>query len=103
MLTLDESYIQSQKVFAYKAHDNSMSAVGIIDGDYVIAQSQHFAEPGDTAVFIVGEKIMVRRYEEKSNKVFLIPVNEAYETMTISKSSSDLQIVGKVIGLMRRY
>ena len=103
MLALDDSYIQSQKVFAYKAHDDSMNSAGIIDGDYVIAQRQHNADKSDNVVVIVGDEIMIRRYDEKSNTILLIPENKAYETMTISKNSSDLQIVGKVIGLMRRY
>ncbi len=103
MLTLDDSYIQSQKVFAYRSHDDSMSEAGIIDGDYVIAQRQHNADKSDNVVVIVGDEIMIRRYDEKSNTILLIPENKAYETMTISKNSSDLQIVGKVIGLMRRY
>ena len=103
MLTLDDSYIQSQKVFAYKAHDDSMSGAGIIDGDYVIAERQHIATKDDNILVIVGDEIMVRRYDEKGRTVLLIPKNEAYDTMIIKKSSSDLQIVGKVIGLMRRY
>ena len=33
----------------------------------------------------------------------LIPENEAYETRIIKKNSPDVQLAGKVIGLMRKY
>ena len=47
--------------------------------------------------------MIVKRYDIKGDKVYLIPENEAYETRIIKKNSSDLQIAGIVIGVIRRY
>ena len=103
MLAVDDSFIQTKKVFALKVHGDSMIGVGIMDGDYVLARRQHTAEPGEIVVFIVGDEITVKRYDTKGDKVLLIPENEAYEVRLIKKNSPDLQIAGKVVGLMRKY
>ena len=103
MIAVDDSFIQTQKVFALKVHGDSMIGAGIIDGDYVLARRQHNAETGEIVVFIVGDEITVKRYDSKGDKVFLIPENEAYEVRSIRKNSSDLQIAGKIVGLMRKY
>ena len=103
MLAVDDSFIQTKKVFALKVHGDSMIGSGIMDGDYILARRQHTAEPGDIIVFIIGDEITVKRYDTKGDKVLLIPENEAYEVRIIKKNSPDLQIAGKVVGLMRKY
>lgn len=103
MLAIDDSFLPTKKVFALKVKGDSMIGAGIIDGDFVLARRQHNAEPGDIAVFIIGDEITVKRYDLKGDKVLLIPENEAYETRIIKKNSADLQIAGKVVGLLRKY
>ncbi len=103
MLAVDDSFIPTKKVFALKVHGDSMHNIGILEGDYVLARRQHAAEPGEIIVFIVGDEITVKRYDSKGDKVHLIPENDNYETRIIKRNSSDLQIAGKVIGLLRRY
>lgn len=103
MLAVDDSFIQTKKVFALKVQGDSMIGIGIVDGDYVLARRQHTADPGEIIVFIIGDEITVKRYDSKGDKVLLIPENEAYEVRSIKKNSPDLQIAGKVVGLMRKY
>ena len=103
MLAVDDSFIPTKKVFALKVNGDSMIGAGIVDGDYVLARRQHTAETGEIAVFIIGDEITVKRYDTKGDKVLLIPENEAYEVRSIKKNSPDLQIAGKVVGLLRKY
>ena len=103
MLAVDDSFLSTKKVFALKVKGDSMVGAGIMDGDYVLARRQHNAEPGEIIVFIVGDEVTVKRYDTKGDKVLLIPENEAYEKRIIKKNSSELQIAGKVVGLLRRY
>jgi repressor LexA len=103
MLAVDDSFLPTKKVFALKVKGDSMVGAGILDGDYILARRQHNAETGEIVVFIVGDEITVKRYDTKGDKVLLIPENEAYETRVIKKNSSDLQIAGKVVGLIRKY
>jgi len=103
MLAVDDSFLPTKKVFALKVKGDSMKNVGIMDGDYVLARRQHTADPGEIIVFIVGDEITVKRYDSKGDKVYLIPENEQYETRVLEKRSSDLQIAGKVVGILRKY
>ncbi|MFA6471505.1 MAG: transcriptional repressor LexA [Candidatus Latescibacterota bacterium] len=103
MLAIDDNFLPTKKVFALKVKGDSMIGAGILDGDYILSRRQHNAESGDIAVFIVGDEITVKKYDTKGDKVLLIPENDAYETRVIKKNSSDLQIAGKVIGLIRKY
>ena len=103
MLAVDDSFLPTKKVFALKVKGDSMKNVGIMDGDYVLARRQHTADPGEIIVFIVGDEITVKRYDSKGDKVYLIPENEQYETRVLEKKSSDLQIAGKVVGILRKY
>ena len=103
MLAIDDTFLPTKKVFALKVKGDSMIGAGIMDGDYVLARRQHNAEPGEIVVFIVGDEVTVKRYDTRGDKLLLIPENEAYEIRFIKKNSSDLQIAGKVVGLIRRY
>ncbi len=103
MLAVDDSFLPTKKVFALKVKGDSMKNAGIMDGDYVLARRQHTADPGEIIVFIVGDEITVKRYDSKGDKVYLIPENEQYETRVLEKRSSDLQIAGKVVGILRKY
>ena len=103
MLAIDDSFLPTKKVFALKVKGDSMKNAGIMDGDYVLARRQHSADPGEIIVFIVGDEITVKRYDSKGDKVYLIPENEQYETRVLEKRSSELQIAGKVVGVLRKY
>ena len=103
MLAVDDSFIQTKKVFALKVHGDSMKNAGILDGDYILARRQHSAEPGEIVVFIVGDEITVKRYDSRGDKIIMIPENEAYETKKMPRNSPELQVAGKVVGVMRKY
>jgi len=103
MLAVDDSFLPTKKVFALKVKGDSMKNAGILNGDYVLARRQHSAESGEIIVFIIGDEITVKRYDSEGDKVYLIPENEEYETRMIMRTSSELQIAGKVVGLLRKY
>ncbi|MFC1552914.1 transcriptional repressor LexA [Candidatus Latescibacterota bacterium] len=103
MLKVDDSFIKSKNVFALKVKDNSMKKADILKGDYVLAKRQQSAKSGEIIVFVVKDEITVKRYDSKDDKVSLIPENDKYKTSTFKKTSSKLQIVGKVVGLIRRF
>ena len=102
-LAVDDSFILSKKVFAIKVHDDSMNGMGIIKGDYVIVRCQNIGEPGDIVIFTLDNVVKIRQYDEKGYKAILTPKNKSYKKMKIWKNSPDLQIAGKVIGLIRSY
>jgi repressor LexA len=89
------------KTFALKVKGDSMIDAGILDGDYVIVRSQESAEEGEIVCALVNGEATVKRFRKKGQSVTLQPENRSYAPITVSKG--DLRIVGKIVGLMRKF
>ncbi len=77
-----------------------MIEAGIFDGDFVIVSSRKEALNGEIVVAMVGDEVTVKTYENKSNRISLIPQNKNYSPIHIEKNS-DFSILGKVSGVIR--
>lgn len=90
--------------FALRVQGDSMIEAGIHPGDLVIVRPQRTAHNGDVVVALIDdEDATVKFYHDKGRYLELRPANEAYEPIVIPKDNLNLMILGKVIGLMRRY
>ena len=100
-LVIDPSFLKkSGEHFALKVRGDSMIDAGIFDGDFVIVSSRKEALNGEIIVAMVGDEVTVKIYENKVNKVSLIPQNKNYSPIRID-SNSDFSILGKVSGVIR--
>jgi repressor LexA len=100
-LVIDPSFLKkSGEHFALKVRGDSMIEAGIFDGDFVIVSSRSEAHNGEIIVAMIGDEVTVKSYENKSNKVRLIPQNQNYSPIHID-SKSDFSILGKVSGVIR--
>lgn len=100
-LVIDPSFLKkSGEHFALKVRGDSMIDAGIFDGDFVIVSSRKEALNGEIIVAMVGDEVTVKTYENKINKVSLIPQNKNYSPIRID-SKSDFSILGKVSGVIR--
>ena len=100
-LVIDPSFLKkSGEHFALKVRGDSMIEAGIFDGDFVIVSSRKEALNGEIIVAMVGDEVTVKSYENKLNKVRLIPQNKNYSPILID-SKSDFSILGKVSGVIR--
>ena len=84
--------------FMLRVKGESMIEDGIMDGDYVIVRRQNTAENADTVVAMVGDEATVKRFYKEKGKIRLQPRNSTMEPMMYSS----VEIIGKVVGLMRR-
>lgn len=92
------------EVFLLKIEGSSMIDAGMFNGDYIVVHNGLQAENGDIVVArIQGEHATVKRFfEDKENgRVRLQPENAAMSPIYVAYS--DVEIVGKVIGLLRSY
>jgi len=86
--------------FLLSVRGDSMIGAGIFDGDTVIVRPQQTADNGDIVVAMVGdEEATVKRFFREKDAVRLQPENPAMEPII----SRDVRIIGKVIGLIRRF
>ena len=98
-LDLSRIFPREEAIFALRVKGDSMVGVGIMDGDLAIVRRQPSAEEGEIVVALIGEEATVKHFFKEPEGVRLEPANPAYEPIV----SKDAIIVGKVIGLVRRY
>ena len=86
--------------FALHVTGDSMINAGIYDGDVVIVHQQQTAENGDIIVALINdEDTTIKRFYKEECRVRLQPENDQYAPMYFSNVS----ILGKVIGSLRRF
>ena len=75
----------------------------ILDGDYVICEQTQNANNQDIVVALVrGEETTLKRFiRESGGRVRLQPANAQLEPILVP--AKDVQIQGRVIGILRRY
>lgn len=85
--------------FLLSVRGDSMIGAGIHDGDLVIVRPQRSAENGDIVVALLGEEATVKRFFKEKNTVRLQPENPTMEPIV----TKTVEVLGKVIGLFRRF
>ena len=84
--------------YVLRVTGDSMKNAGILEGDYVVVQSQDTARDGDIVVALLGEEATVKRFFKESDHVRLQPENEALEPIR----TRDVRVLGRVVGVFRR-
>ena len=103
-LAVDPRWVPSPGCFAVRVHGDSMINAGINDGDYVVVRPQPTSENGEiVAVLIEGEATVKRFYQERGGRIRLQSENPAIEPMFVHPKNQTVQILGKVVGLFRRF
>lgn len=98
-LPLPASYFGEGDFFMLKVRGESMIDAGIYENDLVVVRQQPNANNGDIVVAMLGDEATVKRFYKENSHIRLQPENQAMEPII----AEDVAILGKVIGLMRRY
>ncbi len=100
-IVIDSSFMKkSDDCFALKVRGDSMVNAGIFENDLVIISPQKDAQNGEIVVALIDDEATVKTYEQKNNKIRLLPENDKYQPIEIS-DLREFSIVGKVIGVVR--
>jgi SOS-response transcriptional repressor LexA len=104
LLPLDNA--RRDHVFAAKVQGDSMTADGLLDGDYVIVDNHQQPEDGDTVVVVIGNpndsQAMVRRLRLRPDGTPLLLESSQPDVPPIPFTpQDDLLIQGVVIGVFR--
>lgn len=92
----------TDETFMLRVDGDSMKDAGIHNGDVLVVHHQPVCEDGDIVVArIEGENVTVKRFYRERTCVRLQPENELYEPIFVPYE--ELEIVGRVIGLMRSF
>ena len=77
----------------------SMRDAGIFDGDVVVVERQHTANPGEIVVALVDGEMTVKRLLRDDQGWLLRPENPDFSDI---RPGQDLSLIGVVVGLTRR-
>jgi repressor LexA len=101
-LTLDKSIFKGEGLFALRIKGDSMSGMGILNGDIVVVRKKSNAEHGEVVVVVIDGEATLKRFIKEGSKILLRAENPAYSDIVLSSASS-IQIAGKLVGVIRKY
>jgi len=87
-------------VFCVHVDGKSMVDAYIDDGDWVLVERTNSASSGEMVVTLLNDgSVTLKRLKIKGENVFLIPENPEFEPIKVR----ELKILGRVIGVLRKY
>ncbi len=100
-INIDTNLIRLNEGFGLRVEGQSMIGAGIYPEDIVIIKPQNTAEPGDIVVALIGEEATVKRFYMGQGMVVLKPENPSMDPLRLKPE--EVRIIGKVVGLFRRF
>ncbi len=94
-----ELFGSDEDQFVLNVTGDSMINAGILSGDKIIIKKQETAENGEIVVAMIDGNATVKRFYKEGTRVRLQPENDFLEPIY----TDHVDIVGKVIGLIRNY
>lgn len=88
-----------ENMFMLKVQGDSMMDASILDGDYVVVKQSQDAESGQIVVALVGDGATVKTFYKEKDCIRLQPENPLYQPII----SPDIQVLGVVVGLVRKF
>ena len=84
--------------YLLKVRGNSMTGIGILDGDLLAVHKTTEARSGQIVVARLGDEVTVKRLKRRGKKIELLAENPRYKTIV---ADSSLVIEGIAVGLIR--
>ncbi len=93
---------RSRDVYVLQVRGDSMQDEHIVDGDYVLVENTKIAHNGDIVVALVeGSETTLKYFFKEGDRIRLQPANSALKPIIVP--AQDVQIQGRVIGILRKY
>jgi len=90
---------KNKKYFALKVKGDSMSGIGILEGDTAIIEKQNTVRNGDIAVAVLEDAVTLKRFFKESSRIRLQAENPRYKPIF----SQDVKILGRLFTIIRSY
>jgi repressor LexA len=99
-ITLHRTMLKkNKKYFAVRVRGDSMTGVGIMDGDVAVIEKQSVVPNGEIAVAVVDEAVTLKRFYKENNRIKLQAENPAYKPIYCQ----DVRILGRLSRIIRAY
>ncbi len=100
-ISLHKELFPLEEGFALRVRGESMKGAGIMEGDIVVVRPGVEPRQGDIVVALIGDEATVKRFYRRAGKVMLKPENPDMEPVELDPR--DVRILGRVVGLIRRF
>jgi repressor LexA len=101
LMPLPVDFTGEGELFMLRVRGDSMIDAAVLDGDYVVARSQPWADNGDMVVAGLPEgEATVKFYSQKRGTVILTPANARLSPMEFA--AGDVTVFGQVRSIIRR-
>ncbi len=101
-ITLDRTIFKGEDLFALRIRGESMKEIGILDNDIVVIRKRATAENGEVIVALIDGEATLKRFFRRGNNIVLHPENASFKDIIIPEGE-DIQVVGKLVGVIRKY
>jgi len=95
-------WVNGDEAFLLKVHGDSMIGAHILPGDQALVRRQATAENGDIVVALLNDEATVKRIYFRPDGILLQPENPAVAPIHVRQDEKRFQILGKVVGILRR-
>ena len=95
----DNVFPNKGEIFMLTVKGDSMINAGIFNKDKIVVKKQNYANNTDIVVAMLNGSATVKRFYKEENRVRLQPENDLMSPIYCV----DVDIIGKVIGLIRNY
>lgn len=98
--TLPLQYVKNNaELFILNISGESMIEAGIFDGDLAIIEKANTATNGEIVVALIDNEATIKRFYKEKDYIRLQPENSTMKPIIVP----DCKIIGKLVGLYRRY
>jgi repressor LexA len=87
--------------YVLKVQGQSMIDDHIQDGDYVIIRKRETAQDGERVVAMINDEVTLKRFYRDKTHIRLEPANPTMKPIIVN-SNDDAQILGVLVGVMRK-
>ena len=102
-VTIDAALFQPRADYLLRVRGDSMSGIGVLDGDLLAVHRSDSAESGQLVVARIGEEVTVKRLQREGEHVRLCAENPAYAPIEIDPMRGEFAIEGLAVGVLRRW
>ena len=99
-IMIDKELFPYPDAFSLRITGDSMRDAGIFEGDYVVVKPQKAIDSGEIGVVLIEDEATVKRIFRKHGKIILKPENKTMKPTT--HRPDDVEVIGKVVGVIRK-
>ena len=89
-------------LYELQVRGTSMIESQIADGEYVVIRKQEQADNGQKVVAMVDKAMTLKKFYKKKDQITLQPCNSTMEPIQVDPSKQNVQILGLLVGVIRR-